>query len=179
MNRFIVPLGIFALLVVVLAVAIKRAPEKGTLQSVLVGQPAPTFTLDNLSDPARKVSSADLKGSWYLLNVWGTWCAGCRHEHGMLLEIQRSGVVPIIGLNWKDDDAQALAWLADLGNPYAAVAVDRDGRVAIDWGVYGAPETFIVDDKGIVVYRYVGPITPEAWTEKFLSRLPKRQANAS
>jgi len=171
MNRFALPVGVFGLLVVVLAIGIKHSPNKGTIMSPLLGKPAPQFSLPNLTDPARVVSSAGLKGRWYLFNVWGTWCGECRAEHEMLLEVRRAAVVPLVGLDWKDDDAQALSWLAQLGNPYDVVAVDRSGRTAIDWGVYGAPETFLVDSRGQIVYKFISPMTPEVWRREFLPRI--------
>jgi len=173
MNRFALPVGVFMLLAVVLAIGIKHSPEKGLIKSPLLGKPAPQFSLPNLTDPARVVSSADLKGRWYLFNVWGTWCGECRAEHEMLLEVRRAAVVPLVGMDWKDDDAQALSWLAQLGNPYDAVAVDRSGRTAIDWGVYAAPETFLVNPQGIVVFKQVGALTPEVWMRDILPRLPR------
>jgi cytochrome c biogenesis protein CcmG/thiol:disulfide interchange protein DsbE len=176
MNRFALPAAVFALLVVVLAIGIKHSPDKGTIMSPLLGKPAPQFSLPNLTDPARVVSSAGLKGRWYLLNVWGTWCGECRAEHEMLLQVRRAAVVPLVGLDWKDDDAQALSWLAQLGNPYEVVAVDRSGRTAIDWGVYGAPETFLVNPQGIVVFKHVGALTPDVWTRDILPRLAPRAA---
>ncbi len=124
------------------------------------------------------MSSGQLKGRWYLFNVWGTWCVECRAEHSMLLEVRRAALVPLIGLDWKDDDAQALSWLAQLGNPYEVVAVDRSGRTAIDWGVYGAPETFLVNAEGIVVFKHVGALTPEVWTREILPRLPHPAAKS-
>lgn len=168
MNRFLLPLGLFALLVVLLAVGLRRAPEKGVIESPLIGKPAPQFTLPDLFDGTRRVQSGDFAGRWYLFNVWGTWCAECRAEHETLLAIQKGGVVPVVGLNWKDDDAQALAWLAQLGNPYAAVAADRDGQVAVDWGVYGAPESFLIAPDGRVVRKQVGALTREIWERDFL-----------
>jgi len=111
MTKFLVPLGIFGLLAVVLAIGIHHSPDKGIIKSPLLGKAAPVFALPNLTDPARQVRSVDLKGRWYLFNVWGTWCGGCREEHEALLQVHRAGVVPIIGLDWKDDDAQALSWL--------------------------------------------------------------------
>ena len=179
MNRFALPVGVFGLLAVVLAIGIKHSPNKGTIMSPLLGKPAPQFSLPNLTDPARVVSSAGLKGRWYLFNVWGTWCGECRAEHEMLLEVRRAAVVPLVGLDWKDDDAQALSWLAQLGNPYDAVAVDRSGRTAIDWGVYGAPETFLVNPQGIVVFKHVGALTPDVWTRDILPRLAPRAAAKS
>lgn len=179
MNRFVLPLGVFALLAVVLAVGIKHSPEKGIIPSPLIGKAAPQFALPVLTDTNRTLRTADLKGRWYVFNVWGTWCSSCRDEHSFLLQLQKSALLPVIGLDWKDDDAQALAWLAQLGNPYEIVAVDRDGRTAIDWGVYGAPETFLVNPQGIVVYKYVGALTPEAWETQFVPRLPPRRAAKS
>jgi cytochrome c biogenesis protein CcmG, thiol:disulfide interchange protein DsbE len=176
LNRFLLPLGVFALLVVVLAIGIKRAPEKGAIASPLIGRPAPAFNLPLLTDASRRFDSSTLRGRPYLLNVWATWCAECRVEHDVLLEIQRSGLVPIIGLDWQDEDAQALEWLRQLGNPYALVLVDRDSRAAIDWGVYGAPETFLVDAKGIVVYKHVGALSREVWTSELMPRLKDRRA---
>jgi cytochrome c biogenesis protein CcmG/thiol:disulfide interchange protein DsbE len=170
-NRFLLPIVVFALLAVVLAIGIKHSPDKGSIPSPLLGKSAPQFSLPNLTDPARLVSSNELRGRWYLFNVWGTWCGECRAEHDMLLEVRRAAVVPLIGLDWKDDDAQARTWLMQLGNPYQAVAVDRSGRTAIDWGVYGAPETFLVNAQGIVVYKRVGALTREVWTREILPRL--------
>lgn len=173
MNRFLLPAAIFALLAVVLAIGIKHSPDKGIIKSPLLGRSAPQFSLPDLADPARVVSSEQLKGRWYLFNVWGTWCGECRAEHDMLLQVQRAAAVPLIGLDWKDDDTQARAWLAQLGNPYDVVAVDRSGRIAIDWGVYGAPETFLVNPQGIVVFKHVGALTPEVWMRDILPRLPR------
>ena len=177
MNRFLLPAGVFLLLVVVLFVGIQRAPQKNVIPSALIGKPAPSFTLPVLG-AAEQFDSASLGGRWYLLNVWGTWCPECRNEHDMLLEIARSGVLPMVGLNWKDEDAAALEWLRALGDPYDVVAADREGRVAIDWGVYGAPETFLVDDRGIIVYKHVGPMTAEIWRREFLARLPPNAPGA-
>jgi cytochrome c biogenesis protein CcmG, thiol:disulfide interchange protein DsbE len=171
MNRFLVPLAVFALLAIVLAIGIRHSPDKGIIVSPLIGKPAPQFALPALLEPARTVRSQDFKGRWYLLNVWGTWCGECRAEHEMLLTVGKSGAVPLIGLDWKDDDALAQAWLRQLGNPYATVAVDRSGRAAIDWGVYGAPETFLVNPAGIVVYKHVGALTQEEWTRDILPRV--------
>jgi len=179
MNRFLLPLGLFVLLAVVLAIGIRHAPEKGVIASPLLGRPAPQFALPSLTDPGQQVRSADLKGHWYLLNVWGTWCGECRQEHETLLQVHREGVVPIIGLDWRDDDTQARSWLAQLGNPYQSVAVDRSGRIAIDWGVYGAPETFLVNPQGIVVYKHIGALTPDTWTHEILPRVSGLPAGTS
>jgi cytochrome c biogenesis protein CcmG, thiol:disulfide interchange protein DsbE len=173
-NRFLLPMAVFVPLVVILAIGIRHAPEKDIIASPLIGKPAPDFSLPELADPSRTVHAAELKGRWYLFNVWGTWCGGCRAEHDTLLEIRRAGVLPLIGLDWKDDDLQARAWLQQLGNPYELVAVDRAGRTAIDYGVYGAPETFLVNPQGIVVYKIVGALTHEVWTNEILPRVPRQ-----
>ena len=169
MWKFIVPFGLFALLGVFLYVGLHRDPSY--VPSPLIGKPAPEFTLPSLQDPAYPVSSKDLAGRPWVLNVWGTWCAGCRQEHPVLLQIARQTSVPIIGLDWKDDATEAQRWLAELGNPYAAVAFDSDGRVAIDWGVYGAPETFLIGADGKVLYKHIAPMTLEVWAKEFEPRI--------
>jgi cytochrome c biogenesis protein CcmG, thiol:disulfide interchange protein DsbE len=168
LNKFGLPLLGFALLVVVFGVALKRAPEKQFVPSALIGKPAPEFNLPDLGKAGATVNSADYKGRWYLVNIWGTWCGECRVEHPTLLAIQREGKVTVLGLNYKDDDGQARQWLAQLGNPYAAVGVDRDGRSAIDFGVYGAPESFLVNPQGIIVHKVVGALSDEMWRTKLL-----------
>jgi cytochrome c biogenesis protein CcmG/thiol:disulfide interchange protein DsbE len=180
LNRFLIPLGVFVLLAIVLAIGIKHSPEKGIIKSPLIGKPAPTFKLPLLTDSQRSMSNADLRGKWYVLNVWGTWCIECRVEHSMLLEMKRSGALTIVGMNWKDDDGKALDWLAQLGNPYDVVAVDKDGREAVNWGVYAAPETFLVNPEGVVVFKQVGGMTPAIWQNEFLSRVtPTAEPNKS
>jgi cytochrome c biogenesis protein CcmG, thiol:disulfide interchange protein DsbE len=179
MNRFLLPLGIFVLLAIVLGVAVKHSPEKGVIASALIGKAAPEFTLPVLTDSNQTFRSEDLKGRWYVLNVWGTWCYECRAEHEALLQIQKLGQVPLIGLDWKDADNDALQYLAQLGNPYQVVAADREGRTAIDWGVYGAPETFLVNPQGVVVYKFVGPLSLEAWQTEFVPRMKPQQQAAS
>ena len=169
MWKFIVPFGLFALLGVFLYIGLHRDPSY--VPSPLIGKPAPEFTLPSLQDPAYPVSSKDLAGRPWVLNVWGTWCAGCRQEHPVLLQIARQTSVPIIGLDWKDDATEAQRWLAELGNPYAAVAFDSEGRVAIDWGVYGAPETFLIGADGKVLYKHIAPMTLEVWAKEFEPRI--------
>lgn len=172
MNRFLLPIGLFALLVLLLAVGLQRAPNKSIIQSALLGKAAPGFTLPLLGSPSgERFDSRSWRGRWHLINVWGTWCAECRVEHAALLAIKASGKVPIVGMDWKDQPDDALAWLRELGNPYEIVVEDRDGKVAIDYGVYGAPETFLIDPQGIVVYRHVGALTMEVWTRELLARI--------
>jgi cytochrome c biogenesis protein CcmG, thiol:disulfide interchange protein DsbE len=170
MNRFLLPAGIFAALVALLFIGIQRAPNKSVIASPLIDKPAPQFELPVLNS-TETFSNESMRGRWYLLNVWGTWCAECRREHDMLLEIAAQGEIPIVGLNWKDDPGAAQQWLEQLGNPYAVIPADREGRVAIDWGVYGAPETFLIDDRGIVRYKHVGALHPLAWESEFLPRI--------
>ncbi len=176
MKKFLIPIGAFALLVVVLAIGVKRAPEKSVIPSALLGKPAPQFVLPELGSPDLRFDSRSMAGRWWMLNVWGTWCGGCREEHATLLAMRREGLAPIIGLDWKDEEAAALRWLAELGNPYERVAADVEGRVAIDWGVYGAPETFLINPQGTVVYKHVGPMTEAVWRSEFVSRLPRGNA---
>jgi cytochrome c biogenesis protein CcmG/thiol:disulfide interchange protein DsbE len=168
MNRFWIPLVIFALLCVVFGVALKRAPDKQFVKSALIDKPAPDFVLPDLLKPGSTVDSRQFRGRWVLINVWGTWCFECRAEHEQLLTIQRSGKVAVVGLNYKDKDDAARSWLAELGNPYEAVAVDRESRTALDYGVYGAPESFLVNPQGIIVHKVVSGITPALWRDKLL-----------
>ena len=174
MNRFILPVLVFLALATVLYVGVRQSPNKSTMVSALLGKPAPAFELPVLGQADRKFNSRELAGRPWVLNVWGTWCVECRAEHDTLLAIAREGRVPLVGLNWKDDDADARQWLAALGDPYNVVAVDKEGRTAIDFGVYGAPETFFIDATGMVQYRHVGVMTPEVWQREFAARLPQR-----
>ena len=169
MWRYLVPIGLFATLFAFFYFGLGR--DKETLPSPLIGKPAPSFSLPRVDDPSRMVSTQDFAGRPYVLNVWGTWCPGCRQEHDALLEIARLKVVPMIGLDWKDDLQLAQQWLRELGNPYAVTGFDAEGRVAIDWGVYGAPETFLVDGRGVVRHKHVGPLTLEVWERDFMPKI--------
>ncbi len=171
MTKFALPILILAALVAVLVVGLKRDPT--LVPSPLIGKPAPEFSLPRLDDPARALSRADLLGEVSLVNVWATWCGGCRQEHSFLVTLAKTGGVRMFGLNWKDDPALAQQWLDQLGNPYAATGVDEDGHVAIDWGVYGAPETFLLDAAGNVLYKHIAPLTPEVWETEFVPRIRK------
>ena len=164
--RFLIPAGLFVVLVGFLYIGLQRDPRE--IPSPLIGKQAPQFALENLVDPALRVANADYQGRMYLLNVWGTWCGGCREEHEALLTIAGTRVVPIVGLNWKDDRELAQRWLGQLGNPYEVVAFDPEGQVAIDWGVYGAPETFLVGADGRVLQKRIGPMNLEVWQREFL-----------
>lgn len=176
MNRFVLPVLVFGALLALFVVALNRG-DPSLVPSPLIGKAAPAFAMPLLGDPVRTLTDGDLRGDVSLLNVWATWCAGCRQEHPFLMELARTAEVRIFGLNWKDDDALARQWLQQLGDPYTAVGVDKDGRVAIDWGVYGAPETFLIDAAGKVLYKHIAPLTPEVWEQEFLPRI--RQARGA
>jgi cytochrome c biogenesis protein CcmG, thiol:disulfide interchange protein DsbE len=171
-NRFILPVLIFLALASALYVGVKHSGNKSTMQSALLGRPAPPFELPVLEDANLKLTTSALAGKPWVLNVWGTWCAGCRDEHPVLVEVARENRVAIVGMAWKDDPARVDEWLRQLGNPYFAVPLDESGRTAINYGVYGAPETFFIDATGIVRYRHVGPMTLDVWKREFLGRLP-------
>jgi len=173
MTRYLIPIVAFALLVVVFRIGLDLDPT--FVPSPLIGKPAPTFELPRLHYPNQRVTNADLQGQVSLVNVWATWCVGCRQEHETLNKIASLGVVPIYGLNWKDNEQLAKEWLDTLGNPYVATGFDGEGRVAIDWGVYGAPETFLIDADGVVLYRHIAPLTMETWQREFMPRIRAAQ----
>jgi len=166
MLRYLIPLGIFLVLVVFLAIGLGRDPHE--VPSPLINKAAPTFRLPQLKEPTKTFSAADMRGKVWVLNVWASWCVSCRDEHPHLLEYAKTGAVPIYGLNWKDRREDALAWLGELGDPYVLSAADLDGRVAIDYGVYGAPETYLIDQNGTIRYKQIGEVTPDVWEDKFL-----------
>jgi cytochrome c biogenesis protein CcmG/thiol:disulfide interchange protein DsbE len=175
MKKYITPLIIFVMLGLLLAYGLNLDPRR--IPSPLIGKPLPAFTLATVADPARKLSRDDLRGRVYLLNVWASWCVACREEHPVLLAMAREKRVPLIGLNYKDQRGDALALLQAKGNPYDVSVVDADGRVGIDWGVYGVPETFVVDKQGVIRYKQIGPITPEAWEQTLLPLVQKLSAS--
>jgi cytochrome c biogenesis protein CcmG, thiol:disulfide interchange protein DsbE len=166
MLRYLIPLGIFLVLVVFLAIGLGRDPHE--VPSPLINKAAPTFRLPQLKEPSKTFSAEDMRGKVWVLNVWASWCVSCRDEHPLLIEYAKTGAVPIYGLNWKDKRGDALAWLGDLGDPYVLSASDLDGRVAIDYGVYGAPETYLIDQNGTIRFKQIGPVTPDVWKDKFL-----------
>ncbi len=157
--KFLIPMGIFLVLVLFLGAGLKLDPKE--VPSPLIGKPAPAFALARLDDPAQTIRRDDLLGQVWMLNVWASWCVACREEHPLLVEFAKSKMLPIYGLNYKDQRAAGQKWLADFGNPYNASLTDLDGRVGIDYGVYGVPETFIMDRQGVVRFKQIGPITPE------------------
>ena len=166
MTRFLIPVFAFGLLVVIFAIGLTRDPT--VVPSPFIGRPAPAFDLSRLGAPGERVTDTDLRGQVSLLNVWATWCVGCRQEHATLLEIAALDDVPIYGLNWKDNHDDALRWLDQLGDPYVSTGFDGDGRAAIDWGVYGAPETFLIDAEGTVLHKHIAPLTMEIWRTEFI-----------
>lgn len=156
--RFLIPLGIFFVLVIFLGIGLKLNPRE--VPSPLIGKPAPHFQLAQLHAPEQTFSPEQMKGKVWLLNVWASWCVSCRAEHPVLNEFARSGQVEIIGLNYKDEPADARQWLAQLGNPYTISVMDTEGMAGLDWGVYGVPETFVIDKKGLVRFKLTGPVDP-------------------
>ncbi|MEZ5440278.1 MAG: DsbE family thiol:disulfide interchange protein [Lysobacterales bacterium] len=167
--RLALPLLLFVALGVLLFSGLGKDPK--LIPSPLVGKPAPAFAIENLRDPDARVDSAQLRGQPYLLNVFASWCAACRIEHPVLEAYARQGKVRLIGLNYKDRREDAIAWLQRFGDPYEAVAWDIDGRVGLDYGVYGAPETFVVDAQGIIRYKHVGPVSPDVMEQTILPLL--------
>ena len=171
---FLIPLGAFLALAIVLAVGLKLDPRE--VPSPLIDKPAPKFALARLDDAAKTVRLDDLKGKVFILNVWASWCVACREEHPLLLDFAKKRVVPVYGLNYKDTRPDATAWLARFGNPYDASFFDEDGRVGLDFGVYGVPETFVVDGNGVIRMKHIGPITPDVLANKIEPLLRKLDA---
>ena len=171
--RWFVPLAVFAALAVVLYIGLGLKPRE--VPSPFIGKPAPAFALPHLHEAGRTVSPADFRGTVWVLNVWASWCGPCRDEHPLLVEAAQTVQVPIIGLNYKDDPRNAQEWLLRLGDPYRATAVDRDGRVGIDYGVYGVPETFVIDQGGIIRFKHIGPLTRKVWDADVLPLVRKLQ----
>jgi len=165
-GKRLIPLGVFVVLCAFLLVGLWRDPRE--VPSPLIGKPAPGFTLAQLHDPSKTLGPADLKGQVWLLNVWASWCVACREEHPLLVALAKAKIVPIVGLDYKDESAAGMRWLAQYGDPYSASVVDRDGRVGLDWGVYGVPETFVIDKLGTIRYKQIGPITAEVLEKKIL-----------
>jgi cytochrome c biogenesis protein CcmG/thiol:disulfide interchange protein DsbE len=172
MLRYVLPVAVFGALVAFFYFGLGR--DKETLPSPLIGKPAPVFELPRVDNPSVKVSNREFAGRMYAVNVWGSWCVGCRQEHEALMQIASRGDVPIIGLNWNDQLDAAQRWLRELGDPYVYSAFDNEGRAAIDLGVYGAPETFLVDRDGRIVHKYVGPLTLATWEDEFVPLIAAR-----
>ncbi len=175
MARYLVPLGIFIVLAIFLGIGLTRDPK--LVPSPLIGKPAPAFTLPRLYEPEKNFSNEDLAGKVSLLNVWASWCAACRSEHPFLMQLAGKNIITIYGLNYKDERDDAIRWLAQYGgNPYTVIGHDLNGRTGMDWGVYGVPETFVIDKKGVIRYKHVGPLQPEVWNSTLLPIIQKLQA---
>ncbi len=172
MIRYAAPLALFVLLAALLASGLGKDPR--IVPSPLIDQPAPSFELPNLGAPEQVVQSTDLQGKPYVLNVWASWCAACRIEHPVVEALAASGRVDVIGLNWKDQPDDARQWLRRFGDPYRVNLMDQDGRVGIEFGVYGAPETFLIDAGGVIRFKWVGPLTDEIIQREILPRLESR-----
>jgi len=167
------PVILFAVLAGLLLWGLDPARDPSEVPSVLIGKLAPDFALPPVKGRALGFSTEDLKGQVSLVNVFASWCVACRAEHPLLMRLKRDGVVPINGLNYKDKPDDAAQWLGTMGDPYTRVGADLDGRVAIDWGVYGVPETFVVDRDGRIVYKRIGPITGEILDRKIIPLIEK------
>jgi cytochrome c biogenesis protein CcmG/thiol:disulfide interchange protein DsbE len=176
MLRFGLPLGVFLALVMLLAIGLTLNPRE--VPSPLIDKPAPAFELPQLHAPERMFSPLSMKGQVWILNVWASWCVACREEHPVLVDLAKSGVVPILGLNYKDRRDDALGWLKRFGDPYRISLVDLDGKVGIDYGVYGVPETYVIDKQGVIRYKRIGPVTPEILQMKILPLIKSLNANA-
>lgn len=177
MARYVTPvlaLLLFVVLVGFLARGLFLDPRE--VPSPFIGKPAPAFNLPTVADPSRSIGTDQLRNRVTLLNVWASWCVSCRAEHPLLVDLARRGGVAIYGLNYKDTRADAQRWLATLGNPYTASAFDEDGRVGIEWGVYGVPETFVIDSQGIIRHKHTGPITADVWEKTLWPLIQKLQA---
>jgi cytochrome c biogenesis protein CcmG, thiol:disulfide interchange protein DsbE len=167
--RYVAPVLAFIILLPMLIFGLQRDPSE--LPSPFINKPSPEFELPGLRDPERIVSNRDYAGQVALVNVWATWCVGCRQEHDFLLSLAAGGDVPIYGLNWRDRREDAIRWLDELGDPYVVSGFDADGTVGIDWGVYGAPETFLIGPDGTVLHKHLSPLTDAIWQRDFLPKI--------
>ena len=173
--RFILPLLLFVVLLVFLWVGLSLDPRE--VPSPLIGKAAPAFRLARLDDPAKSVADGDLRGQVWLLNVWASWCVSCMEEHPVLVQLSKEGVVPIYGLNYKDNRPAAQAWLTRNGNPYTLSVSDPEGKVGIDYGVYGVPETYVIDKSGVIRFKQIGPVTGKVLSERILPLVKRLQAS--
>ncbi len=147
--------------------------DTAVLPSVMINKPVPTFDLPQVNDETPPFASTDLKGQISLINVFGSWCVACQYEHQFLMNLQKSDIIPLYGIDWRDTPEQGAAWLARYGNPYDAVGVDQIGQTVIDFGVTGAPETFVIDQKGYIRWRHVGPMSQEIWDQQIWPQILK------
>jgi cytochrome c biogenesis protein CcmG, thiol:disulfide interchange protein DsbE len=174
MARFVLPLIVFGVLVAFLFAGLNLNPRE--VPSPLIGKPAPAFQLPQLHEAQKNFAPESLKGEAWLLNVWASWCVSCRDEHPLLLDLKKRNVAKIVGLNYKDKRQDATQWLQRYGDPYALSAVDADGVTGIDYGVYGVPETYVIDKAGVIRYKHIGPITREAMDKQILPLVKKLNA---
>jgi cytochrome c biogenesis protein CcmG/thiol:disulfide interchange protein DsbE len=174
MKRYLLPLAVFLVMAGFLAVGLNRDPRE--VPSPLVDKPAPAFKLPRLDAPEQMISTQDLRGQVWLLNVWASWCVACRQEHPLLVDLARAGTVKVYGLNYKDKREDAIGMLRKTGDPYVKSVSDTEGLVGIDYGVYGVPETFVIDKQGVIRYKQIGPITPEALRDTLLPLIKKLEA---
>lgn len=170
--RFLLPVAVLLGLVILLGVGLRLDPR--TVPSPLIGKPVPAFQLPRLEGDAG-FSDGDLRGVPSIVNFFASWCTPCLEEHPVLMQLAREGGVRLVGINYKDAPDDALRWLARHGNPYAVVARDSEGDAGLDWGVYGVPETYLVDADGVILHKHVGPLTPTVWSEDFAPRLTGAQ----
>lgn len=177
MLKYIIPLVIFIIMAVFLAVGLNLNPRD--IPSPLIDKPAPAFSAPKLGAPSEILSQTDMQGKVWLFNVWASWCVSCRAEHPIMNQLAQQKAAVIIGLNYKDEPDAAKGWLAQLGNPYDVSIMDQDGRIGIDWGVYGVPETFVIDKKGLIRYKHTGPVTSQDVQTIFLPLIAKLQAESS
>ncbi|MGA7595290.1 MAG: DsbE family thiol:disulfide interchange protein [Gallionella sp.] len=173
MTRFW-PFLAFVVLVIFLYVGLGLDPHE--IPSPLINKSAPAFTLPQLYNPAKQFSSEEMKGKVWLLNVWASWCVSCREEHPVLMELSQQHIVPIYGLDYKDKNPDGEAWLREGGDPYTLVATDANGRVGIDYGVYGVPETYVIDKQGVIRYKQIGPVTHQSLQQKILPLVAELQS---
>jgi cytochrome c biogenesis protein CcmG/thiol:disulfide interchange protein DsbE len=171
MKRYLIPLAVFLVLVGFLAVGLTLNPRD--VPSPLINKPAPQFKLPTLSAPDAFISGTDLRGKVWILNVWASWCVACRVEHPVLVEFSKTGKVPVYGLNYKDKRDDAMRWLSNFGNPYQQSLSDTEGLTGIDFGVYGVPETFVIDKSGVIRLKLTGPVTPELLRDTVLPLVEK------
>jgi cytochrome c biogenesis protein CcmG/thiol:disulfide interchange protein DsbE len=171
--RYLIPLAVFALLAAFLAIGLTHDP--GEVPSPFIGKAAPAFKLTRLHEGDKTFTPAQMRGRVWLLNVWASWCVSCRVEHPLLVDLAGRQLVPIVGLDYKDTREEGLHWLQRRGDPYLVSAFDDEGKVGIDYGVYGVPETFVIDKEGVIRYKQVGPITPEALDSTILPLVKKLQ----
>jgi len=167
--KYLLPLAIFMVLVGFFVVGLKLDPRE--VPSPLINKPTPAFRLPQMGEASKSFSPEDMRGKVWLLNVWASWCSACREEHPLLMDMSRRADIPLVGMDYKDTDAEAYAVLQQAGNPYRIVVFDRDGRAGIDYGVYGVPETYVIDKQGIIRYKQIGPITEEVLNEKIMPLL--------